>query len=220
MISTGRILLCLLVAFGIIFAGCVSVPGTGIPGITLSPAVLSSVPDVRQSTPFSSGAASLQAVLNYWGTDLSEEDLMDLLELGATGNVLPESIVDAAQHLNYSAELRENLTLSDLEASVTTGIPVIIAAQAHAGNESILYTQEWEKGHYMVVIGIDAENVYLEDPAILGSRGMIPRLEFLTRWHDAPEYSADDPGSRKYQHPGIFINDTVAWVHPAFVRVE
>ena len=39
-------------------------------------------------------------------------------------------------------------------------------------------------GHYMVVIGIDNQNVYFEDPAILGSRGYITDQEFLDRWHD------------------------------------
>lgn len=220
MISSGRFLSGLLVATLVLTAGCVSTPGSGIPGISSGPSILTTVPDTRQSIPDSGGAASLQAVLNYWGTDVQEDELLALIGTTPQGNVIPESLADAARNFNYSAEIRENLTLADLEASLAVKIPVIVAAQAYAGNDSIPYTQEWEKEHYMVVIGIDAENVYLEDPAILGSRGFIPRLEFLTRWHNAPEYSPDNPESVKYQHLGIFINDTIPASYPPFVHVD
>jgi predicted double-glycine peptidase len=219
--TSPRILLpCILVAALVVAAGCVSSPGGGIPGISSGPTILNTVPDVRQSTPFSSGAASLQAVLNYWGTDQREDELVPLLGTTPEEGTLPENIVEVAHQFNYSAELRENLTLADLETSIAAGVPVIIAAQAYAGNDSIPYTQDWKDGHYMVVIGVDSENVYLEDPAILGSRGVIPRLEFLTRWHDATGISPDDPSAQKYQHPGIFINDTIPAQHPPYLHVD
>jgi predicted double-glycine peptidase len=214
------LLLCIFVATSLLAAGCVSSPGLGIPGISSGPKILNTVPDVRQGTPFSSGAASLQAVLNYWGTDQREDELTTLLVTSPDGVTLPESIVDIARQFNYSAEMRDNLTLADLEASIDAGVPVIVAAQAYAGNESPPYTQDWEDGHYMVVIGVDSENVYLEDPAILGSRGVIPRLEFLTRWHHATGVVPDDPSAQKYQHPGIFINDTLPASYPPFVHVD
>ena len=214
--TSSRILLpCILVVTLVVAAGCVSLPGLGIPG----PKILHTVPDVRQSTPFSSGAASLQAVLNYWGTDQREDELMALLGTTPDGATPPESIVEVARQFNYSAELRENLTLADLETSIAAGVPVIIAAQAYAANESPPYTQDWEDGHYMVVIGVDSENVYLEDPAVLGSRGVIPRLEFLTRWHDAPGFLPDEPPAQEYQHPGIFINDSIPASYPVYVHV-
>ena len=219
--TSSRILLpCILVATLVVAAGCVSSPGTGIPGISSGPKILNTVPDVRQSTPYTCGASSLQAVLNYWGTDQREDELVALLGVTPEEGTSPENIVEVARQFNYSAELRENLTLADLETSIAAGVPVIIAAQAYAGNDSIPYTQDWEDGHYMVVIGVDSENVYLEDPAILGSRGVIPRLEFLTRWHDATGTSPDDLPAQKFQHPGIFINDTIPASHPSFVHVD
>lgn len=214
------LVLSLIMAIFLLAAGCVSSPGSVIPGMPSGPKILHTVPDVRQSTSYSSGPASLQAVLSYWGTDQAEEELLMLLGTTAEGGTLPESMVDVAHQFNYSAEMRDNLTLADLEASVDAGVPVIIAAQAYAGNESPPYTQDWEDGHYMVVIGVDSENVYLEDPAILGSRGMIPRLEFLTRWHDSMGSSPDDPSARQYPHPGIFINDTVPASYPTFIHID
>ncbi len=51
------------------------------------------------------------------------------------------------------------------------GTHIIVNAQA--------WTDDQNDGHYMVVIGVDNENVYFEDPAVLGSRGYISNQEFL-----------------------------------------
>ena len=40
---------------------------------------LFSMPDTRQSTEYSCGAACLQAVLGYWGRDIGEEDIREML---------------------------------------------------------------------------------------------------------------------------------------------
>ena len=52
------------------------------------------------------------------------------------------------------------------------------------------WSKNWEDGHWVIVIGMDDEKVYFEDPAILGSRGWLPQAEFLARWHD---YQGEPP---------------------------
>jgi len=156
------------------------------------------VPDTRQSVDYSCGAASLQAVLMYYGDEYMESSLMEML--GTTTNgTNPKDIVRVAEDLGYTAELKENLTIEDLENSVKKGIPVIVDGQAWRDGDdlNLPWSNVWESGHYMVVIGTDKKNVYLEDPSMLGSRGIIPREEFLERWHDY-----DD---KKYYNMGIFI---------------
>jgi len=51
-----------------------------------------------------------------------------------------------------------------------------------SGNQS--WADDYEDGHWMVILGMDGKNVYFEDPYILGSRGFIPRQEFEERWHN------------------------------------
>ena len=46
------------------------------------------------------------------------------------------------------------------------------------------------------MIGIDATDVYLQDPALGGARARVPRAEFLRRWHGR------DTG-RPVHRPGI-----------------
>jgi uncharacterized protein len=191
-------------------------PGSAVPGL------LSTVPDVRQSQPYSCGASALQAVFSYWGIDKREGVLLQ--ELGTTEEygTPPESIVNVARAYNFSAGLRTNLTLADLEEANTEKIPVIIACQAWSdvSPATLPWDQDWEDGHYMVVIGIDQENTYFEDPSLLGTRGVIPRQEFLSRWHDyegAPPFGVN---STVLYHAGIFISGNRPAAYPVFTHVD
>lgn len=169
------------------------------------------VPDTRQSVTYSCGAAALQAVLMYYGEEFIESELMQ--KLGTTDNgTNPRDIVRVARAEGFNAELRENLTIADLEASVARGVPVIIAAQAWREDKDTPWKDRWEDGHYMVVIGTDQDNVYFEDPSILGSKGKIPRQEFMDRWHDVDE--------KPYIQSGIFISGKTPAPPPAFLFVE
>jgi hypothetical protein len=186
------------------------------------PGLLSQVPDVRQSTSYSCGAASLQAVFSYWGIDQREGVLIQELNTTETSGTPPESIVRVARAHGLEADLRTNLTLGDLEQSLAGKVPVIIACQAWrdpaGANRS--WDDTWEDGHYMVVIGMDKSNVYFEDPAMLGTRGVIPRQEFLSRWHD---YEGDAPFSKNstvLYHAGIFIRGKEPAAYPEFTHVD
>ncbi len=68
----------------------------------------------------------------------------------------------------------------------------------------------------MVLLGMDAANLYFEDPSLLGARGVIPRAEFVDRWHD---YEGDPPldaSDQKYSHMAIFLKgDRPAPARPA-----
>ncbi|MCX6670115.1 MAG: C39 family peptidase [Methanothrix sp.] len=182
--------------------------------------ILFGVPDVRQSTNYSCGAAAFQAVLNYWGgQDLREGVIMEKLNATFQWGTSPDEIVRVARDMGFEAEFKENLTLEDLEASIKAGVPVIVAGQAWR-DEGTSWADDWEDGHYMVVIGLDEKNVYLEDPSLLGSRGYIPRQEFVERWHDyryaPPSYTAVE----NYISAGIFIRGKEPAKHPLFMHVD
>lgn len=159
------------------------------------------VPDTRQSTTYSCGASAMQAVLMYWGDEYLESDLMERLHTDPQEGTHPVAMVEGARELGYQAEMRENLTVQDLERSVAQGVPVIIACQAWPdeppppGKD---WSEVWDTGHYMVVIGTDADHVYFEDPSLLGSRGVLPRQEFEARWHD-------QDGDRRFVRLGIYV---------------
>ncbi len=182
--------------------------------------ILFHVPDARQSANYSCGATALQAVLYYWGIDIEEDELMALLNTSPDFGTDEKDIVKVAQHMGLEAEIKDNITLEDLENSIKEGVPVIVDCQSWRGSaySNKSWADDWDDGHYMVVIGIDENNVYLEDPYTLGSRGFIPRKEFLERWHNpggtAPLYN------EKQYHLGIFIRGDKPSPSRQFIRIE
>jgi len=156
------------------------------------------VPDLRQATSYTCGVAALQSVMVYFGIEPEgEKDLAR--ELGTTykDGTDPAQIAKVARKHGLGAEIKEHLTLADLEGYVRRGIPVMVTYQAWTDKKHVDWKKDWVDGHYSVVVGMDSKNVYLEDPSILGSVGKIPRQEFLDRWHDT------DRKQRKLQNLGI-----------------
>jgi len=166
---------------------------------------LFNMPDTRQSTEYSCGAASLQAVLGYWGRDIGEEDIREMLNTNEESGTYPDDILRVARALGLEADYKENMTLADLEGYVAQGIPVIVDCQAWRSvsqyNES--WADTWYNGHWVVVIGIDENNVTLEDPYILGDRGIMSREEFEARWHNVR--GLDETDTVKQIHMAIAI---------------
>lgn len=167
-------------------------------------AILSDVPYVRQGTDYSCGAASFQAVLSFWGMDLPESELIERLHTSPDHGTCPRDIVRVAMEQGFIATMGTELTVGDLAASVREGVPVIIVAQAWAEDQGpgFSWADDWEHGHYMVVIGIDDELVYLEDPAMGEYRRTLPIEEFEERWHN---YLVEASETTYVQHLGIFI---------------
>jgi predicted double-glycine peptidase len=181
---------------------------------------LFNMPDTRQSTEYSCGAAALQAVLGYWGRDIGEEDLMELLNTDSDSGTYPDDIIRVAHQMGLEAEYGENLTLEDIEESVRERKPVMVDCQAWRSvseyNES--WADEWDNGHWMVIIGLDKENVYFEDPYILGSRGFMSRQEFLERWHNPR--GLDQSDLVEQIHIGIAIHADKPTCPPVFRHVD
>jgi predicted double-glycine peptidase len=181
---------------------------------------LSNMPDTRQSTEYSCGAAALQAVLGYWGRDIGEKDLMELLNTDPESGTYPDDIIRVARQMGLEAEYGENLTLADIEDSLQEGKPVMIDCQAWKSvsefNDS--WAVVWNNGHWMVIIGLDNKNVYFEDPYILGSRGFMSRQEFLERWHNPR--GLDESDLVEQIHMGIAIYTDKPTSHPGIRHVD
>jgi len=79
------------------------------------------------------------------------------------------------------------------------------ALQAWRVEQGRPWSETWEDGHYVILIGTDAENLYFEDPSLLGSRGVIARTKLLERWHDYEGEPPLDERDRKFVHMAIFI---------------
>lgn len=178
--------------------------------------ILTGIPDVRQAEHFSCGAASMQAVLAYYGMDSYEADLRVMLKTAPNHGTYPWDMVAAAKQLGFEAEWKENLTFDDIKTSLQQGIPVITDSQRFRGTDGT-FENNWDSGHYMVAIGIDDQYIYLEDPDLLGSRLKMTRSDFEKSWHDYETELPAPPDAKKYYNLGVFIKGTPPAQRPEFV---
>ena len=139
----------------------------------------------RQVTEYSCGACALQAVLSYWGTNVSEEELMQVLHTTSEEGTYPEDIVRGARSLGFEAEARENVTLDEVQQFTATGHPMIALAQVWRSEKdtAVSLDDEWDTGHYIVVLGVDKDYVYFQDPFARMSKAFAPRKVFEQHWH-------------------------------------
>jgi uncharacterized protein len=143
------------------------------------------VPLISQATPWTCGAASLMAVLIYFGVFDEPESSLDT-DLGATPEegVDPERLVAEARRYGLGAEVKTEMTLADLAEELDRGALVIVALQAWPSDPKVDPETGWEDGHYVVVVGIDARRVYAMDPSVRTGYAYLSRDAFVRRWHD------------------------------------
>ena len=167
-----------------------------------SPALLP-VPLVSQARPWSCGAAALMSALVYFGVYDDPESTLDAA-LGVTpeAGTRVDSIVAVARRYGLQADARVGLTLEDLESGVSRGDVVIVALQAWATRAVSDWRTDWEDGHYVVVVGLSRDRVYVMDPSVRTGYGYLTRDQFVQRWHD---YDLDRGKRVTFERLGIVI---------------
>ncbi|HXX66296.1 MAG TPA: cysteine peptidase family C39 domain-containing protein [Polyangiaceae bacterium] len=178
-----------------------------------TPSAELAVPDVRQSTGYTCGAAALQAVLAYYGISSREDRLSAQMGATPSDGIAPQAIVRTARAHGLAAELRENMTVEELALEVRERRPVIVELQAWADPPRTHWESDWDDGHYAILVGIEKDELVFEDPSVLGSRAQLSRQEFEARWHDI------DFGQR-HIHAGILFRGRAPAPPAGRVRME
>lgn len=169
--------------------------------------VITSVPEgaiktptanVKQTTTFSCGAATLHSVCAYWGVGLAcEEDYFRVLNTDEETGTLPDRIISYAKKRGLHVDAKDCMTVAELQRHLDKGRPVIVLVQAHGDKRK--YRDYNEAGHYVIAIGYDDRKVYFEDPIMSGRRVFMTYPEFDDRWHDR------DASGKEYIRYGIAI---------------
>jgi predicted double-glycine peptidase len=157
----------------------------------------------RQTTEYSCGASALQSVLAYWGKDVDERELMALMGTTEEEGTYPEKIAQAARSLGFDAEIRQGLTLDEVQALTADGDPMIALAQVWRGSASGPLGEDFNAGHYFTVLGVDADNVYTQDPYVRNCKAFVPRAHFEAQWHHV--MGNDVKRNPRLEHLGIVI---------------
>lgn len=159
--------------------------------LTKPPKVIE-IRNLRQTWDFDCGVEALQGVMAYYGIDERADALMKALGTDAKLGTSMESMLTIAESRGFVVETGTNWTLETLKHYLDQGHPVIVSMQAWADRPLTLkeWRENYEDGHYAVVIGYDDSNYYFEDPGSF-HRTWLKERDFLARWHDVDPVSGE-----------------------------
>jgi len=127
------------------------------------------------------GPASLKMVLEYWGINKNEEEVAIACnrdpELGTDDVALKK----AAESYGFRVEIENNSSFDSMQGWLDRRVPVIV--NWFTRGRSDYGEEEVPDGHYSVVVGLDEEYIYLQDPEIGGLR-KLKRDDFMRVWFD------------------------------------
>ncbi|MEK7540941.1 MAG: C39 family peptidase [Patescibacteria group bacterium] len=127
------------------------------------------------------GPASLKIVLEYYGVNKSEEELAKIAGHKKKLGIDEKGIKTAAEKLGFKVKIKNNSSFKDIEKWLKKGVPVIVdwftRGRTDYGDSST------SDGHYSVVMGLDDNSIYLQDPEI-GEMRKLKREDFMRVWFD------------------------------------
>jgi len=190
----------------VVVAAMLLILGTAVGGRAFrdpDPPRLLPVPLISQARPWSCGAAALMAALVYFGVFDEAESVLDSdLHVNPDEGTTVVSIVSEARRFGLKAAAHTELTLDDLAREISRGAVVIAAIQAWPTDKIADWRTDWEDGHYVVVVGLSNDRVYVMDPSVRTGYAYLDRNEFLARWHD---YDMDGDRRVVWNRLGIVI---------------
>ncbi|MFH1311120.1 MAG: cysteine peptidase family C39 domain-containing protein [Nanoarchaeota archaeon] len=153
-------------------------------------------PNLRQAYEYDCGANVTQSILDYYGIDAKESEIIKIAGTTRVGTSI-KGIIKTLKKFGLKTKKGE-LTINQIKQYIDKKIPVILVIQAWTENKKVNWEKDWKDGHYVVVIGYDKHKFYFEDPAS-ELRTYLTYKELDKRWHDM------DVKRKKYVHFGIAV---------------
>lgn len=165
------------------------------------------VPNVQQQFDWDCGPSCIETVTSYFGEQGTSAEFAKLMGTDVNNGTDPSAMCHMLNQLGLNYEDRDDLQIQDLQHYIEQGQPIIAAIQDYEETPTDIVTQR--AGHWVVVIGADAENVYLQDPSAYETNGRVvmPALEFLARWQDYAGIIPDN--DTQYVHYGIAVSGSL-----------
>jgi predicted double-glycine peptidase len=183
------------------------------------PATALPVPLMLQETDFSCGPAALRAVLHYLGAwHGAENKLYKILDASPENGTLPENLVVGARSFGLQASIEQQMSIERLRTLFSLQKIVILELQAwrDADRQTVAWRDNWDDGHFVVLIGIDDDFAYFMDPSTETSYTYLPLTELMERWHDVNQVRKDPRVWRDVQL-GVIISGLPHGPRPHFI---
>ena len=153
-------------------------------------------PELIQTYKYDCGAKALNAVLEYYGIDVSEGEIMKIAGTDKKSGTPIEGVLKVLKKYKLKFEAG-TLKISQIKRYINKKIPVILILQAWSSDKKVLWEKNWGDGHYVIAIGYDKKKIYFEDPYSV-FRTYLTYKELDKRWHDKNK-------GKKYIHYGIAV---------------
>lgn len=127
------------------------------------------------------GPATLKMVLSFYGIEKPEEELAELCKTDRDLGTDDKSIKEAAEKFGLKVEIKNFSTFDDIKSWLEKDIPVIVDWFTRGRSDYPDFAVA--DGHYSVVVDLDDDFIYLQDPEIGGLRKIIKK-DFIRVWFD------------------------------------
>lgn len=118
------------------------------------------IPDERQDTDYSCGAAAFVSICRYFGVEPDTEDeAVQALGTSPADGTSAAALVAVAEAHDLTATAREGMTLEDLQAATQAGHPVLVPIQAYGDPANY---DALEDGHWCVCCGVTGQEGLVE----------------------------------------------------------
>jgi len=127
------------------------------------------------------GPASLKMVFEYYGLMQTEASLAKFCNHDKKLGTSAHDLSQFARQLGFKVTIQNLAEFDDIHTWLRQKVPVIVNWFSRGRTDYDL--SEVPDGHYSVVVGLDDESIYLQDPEIGGLR-VISRDDFYSVWFD------------------------------------
>ena len=140
------------------------------------------VPHILQSNDGYCLPACASMVLAYWQTPIPQEKIADLMDANEYG--VPGSRIRRLENWGYKVVYRP-ATLNELSNWIEQGIPPIVLVETD-------FLEYWALGttHAVVLVGLDEQFVYFNDPAFATTPQQASLDGFLAAWAEMDDLVA------------------------------
>jgi ABC-type bacteriocin/lantibiotic exporter with double-glycine peptidase domain len=164
-------------------------------------------PFSRQCYQYDCGANAMESILNYYGKDVNEGDIIKIAKTTSREGTNFDGLKRVADKfkLRYKQKI---MTIEEIKKNINHGRPVLIDLQAWKGKEirgkwvedkNKDWENDWKDGHYVVAMGYSSNKIFFEDPSAT-ARTFLSYRELKKRWHDT------NVGKKKYYNWGMIFN--------------
>lgn len=127
------------------------------------------------------GPAVIKMVLDYYGIEKTEAEIAVLANKDDNLGISDQDIKRVVESFGLKVEIKNFASFEDIQVALDKNAPVIVDWMTRGRAD---YSEdELVDGHNSVVVGLDDENIYLQDPEV-GRLRKIPKEDFIRVWFD------------------------------------